>query len=125
MKFINVIVLVMLVYSCICELEFTTKTCTQYSPKKYGGDGSQAFSLDFCRATKWEDDTVACCFVKWENSEGKRQYNCAPVTSYGLANIDEAIEIFKSSNSASDVDSFDCSASYLYGPLLLILAFFL
>ena len=123
MKFINVIVLVMLVYSCICELEFTTKTCTQYSP--YGGGGSQAFSLDFCRATKLEDDEVACCFVKWENSEGKRQYNCVSVTSYGLANIDETIEIFKSSNSASDVDSFDCSASYLYGPLLLILAFFL
>ena len=121
MKFINVIVLVMLVYSCICELEFTTKTCIQYSP--YGG--SQAFSLDFCRATKWEDDGAACCFVKWENSEGKRQYNCVSVTSYGLANIDETIEIFKSSNSASDVDSFDCSASYLYGPLLLILAFFL
>ncbi len=113
----------MLVYSCICELEFTTKTCTQYSP--YGGKGSQAFSLDFCRATKLEDDVVACCFVKWENSEGKRQYNCAPVTSDGLADIDQTIEIFKKANSASDVDSFDCSASYLYGPLLLILAFFL
>ena len=121
MKFINVIVLVMLVYSCICELEFTTKTCIQYSP--YGG--SPAFSLDFCRATKLEDDEVACCFVKWENSDGKRQYNCYPVTSYGLANIDKAIDAFKLANPNSDVDSFDCSASYLYGPLLLILAFFL
>ncbi len=85
-----------------------------------GGEGKTAFSLDFCRSTDY-GDFYRCCFIKYEK-DNKRYYHCAGVTNYGFWNIDETISSFEAAIGNVEIDSFDCSASYLYVSLLLIFA---
>ena len=98
--------------------------CLQYVPSFYTGsdkqDTKQAYSLDFCRSTAFSDPYYTCCFIKWKNSSEAHQYNCYPVNHTEMANIDIVVDRIE--NSGIDLDSLDCSSSYLYGSLLLILA---
>ncbi len=122
MKTINVFLLIMFIYAIKCSLtEFEEKKCEDYEPNNSGDN--HAFSLDFCRTTSYDTSSyAACCFVKWESSGEKREYNCYRITPTLYADMDEAETAFKKLSNAEDIISIDCSASYLYGSLLLILA---
>ena len=117
MKIINTFLLIMLIYATKGALtEFgDQKMCTDYKP-----GGKQAYSLDFCRTTSY-DGYAACCFVKWEKNDA-REYNCYPVTSEQWGDMDKAEAAFNTDSGASDIVSFDCSASYLYASLLVVFA---
>ena len=120
MKTINALLLLALIFAVNSALSgFDTQYCKDYNPTEYGGT-KQAYSLDFCRSTRYADDFYRCCFIKYEQNE-KRQYHCAGVTDYGFWNIDETIEAYEKALQV-DIDTFDCSASYLYVSLLLIFA---
>ena len=120
MKTINALLLLALIFAVNSALSgFDTQYCKDYNPTEYGGT-KQAYSLDFCRSTNYVDDFYRCCFIKYEQNE-KRQYHCAGVTDYGFWNIDETIDAYESALKV-DIDTFDCSASYLYVSLLLIFA---
>ena len=123
MKAIHALLTIMIIYAIQAQIEDfgDVKTCEDYAPKdlesNYGD--KPAFSVDFCRATKYEGYTK-CCFLKWEDGEENRKYNCYPIKSIGLADIDTEIE--KIQQTLPDVVSLDCHASYVYGTLLLIFA---
>ena len=122
MKTINALLLLTLIFAVNSDLSgFDTQKCQDYMPTELGGS-KPAYSLDFCRSTNYVDDFYRCCFIKYEQNE-KRQYHCAGVTDYGFWNIDDTIDAYqKSLGTDADIDSFDCSASYLYVSLLLIFA---
>ena len=121
MKSINVLLLVVLIFAVNSELSgFEEQTCLAHAPSLLGGGGTPAFSLDFCRSTK--NDEYRCCFLKYEDTNKKRQYHCVPVTRSAFWDIDTTINTFKGLLGNVDIDSLDCSSSYLYVSLLLIFA---
>ena len=123
MKTINALLLLALIFAVNSELSgFNKQECHTYVPTEWTGKGQQAYSLDFCRSTDISntDDVYRCCFIKYEQND-RRHYHCAGVTNYGFWNIDETIEAYESFLKV-DIDSLDCSASYLYVSLLLIFA---
>ena len=123
MKAITVFSLIALISIIISQ---DTKNCLDYVPKFYPGtDGKnnyQAYSLDFCRSTAFSDPYYTCCFLKWEDSGERHRYNCYPVNHTEMADIDIVTDRLKNNKLISDFKSLDCSSSYLYGSLLLILA---
>ena len=120
MKTINALLLFALIFAVNSGLSgFDKQTCLAHNPTQLGGEGKTALSLDFCRSTDY-GDFYRCCFIKYEQNE-RRHYHCAGVTNYGFWNIDETIEAYESFLKV-DIDSLDCSASYLYVSLLLIFA---
>ena len=125
MKTINALLLFALIFAVNSALNgFDRQTCIAHNPKEMGGEGLQAFSLDFCRSTDLETESTGfyrCCFIKYEK-DNQRQYQCAGVTSYGFWNIDETISNYESALGNIEIDSFDCNSSYLYVSLLLIFA---
>ena len=123
MKSINAFLLIMLIYAANSDLEgFDVQNCLDYTPSFFTGSSTHnpAFSLDFCRSTYYNTNTYAqCCFIKWKDSNNVKYYNCYPVTSTHLYyDIDPLVDTIKSQ--VSELDSLDCSSSYLYGSLLLI-----
>ena len=129
MKVINAFLMISFIYIISADTdEFGTKVCEKYSgPKTYNSNFGEenAFSLDFCRATKIEDDSTysRCCFIKWKsNDKEKRRYNCFAAKSSDLTDIDATIDNIEKLDDVYEVVSLDCISSYLYGPLLLILA---
>ena len=121
MKTINALLLLALIFAVNSELKgFETQTCDAHTPKLFGGDGYQAYSLDFCRSTEYSN-YYRCCFIKYEDSNNRRQYYCMPLTSAQFWDIDTTLDSFESTLKV-DVDSLDCSSSYLYVSLLLIFA---
>ena len=120
MKAITVFSLIALI-SIIISQDYK---CLQYVPEFYTGSDKEsslpAYSLDFCRSTYFTDPYYTCCFIKWKNSSEAHQYNCYPVNHTEMADIDIVTDRIE--NSGIDLDSLDCSSSYLYGSLLLILA---
>ena len=120
MKTINALLLFALIFAVNSGLSgFDKQTCLAHNPTQLGGEGKTALSLDFCRSTDY-GDFYRCCFIKYEQND-RRHYHCAGVTNYGFWNIDETIEAYESFLKV-DIDSLDCSASYLYVSLLLIFA---
>ena len=122
MKTINVLLLLALIFAVNSALDgFVKQTCLGHAPKAFisGGGDEQAYSLDFCRSTEY--DSYRCCFLKYEDSNERRQYHCLPLTSNQFWNIDDTIESFENTLTV-DIDSLDCSSSYLYVSLLLIFA---
>ena len=125
MKTINALLLLALIFAVNNEglSGFEHQKCLKYIPTELGGEGYQAYSLDFCRSTDYESSTTdfyRCCFIKYELNN-QRHYHCAGVTTAGYWDIDEAIDAYERALNV-DVDSFDCSSTYLYVPLLLIFA---
>ena len=122
MKAITVFSLIALISIIISQ---DTKNCIDYVPSNLGianARGNQASSLDFCRSTAFSDSYYTCCFLKWKNSTDHHQYNCYPVNHAEMADIDIVVKRIEALNIVGDLDSLDCSSSYLYGSLLLILA---
>ena len=116
MKAIHALLLLMFIYMANADVEgFAEKTCEAYMPKK-----KPAFSLDFCRSTKIDGDTVRCCFVKLEDNNDKRLYHCYPITPQQWADIDILKESLE--NEYKEVVSIECGASYLYASLLILIA---
>ena len=121
MKTINALLLLVLIFAVNSALSgFKEQKCDDYVPSAWGGGNSQAYSLDFCRSTAY-GDFYRCCFIKYEK-DSRRYYHCAGVTNYGFWNIDETISSFEAAIGNVEIDSFDCSSSYLYVSLLLIFA---
>ena len=122
MKAIHALIAFLLIcLSAQSNFNFTRKTCKDYGPTTTNA----AFSLDFCRATEYDTSNNAkCCFLRWEDSQGKRKYNCVLVSAYDMADIDEKIKSLESSLKG-DIKSLDCKSSYIYGSLLLVLFFLL
>ena len=99
---------------------FDVNKCADFEP-----DGQPAYSLDFCRSTYFDTSEVArCCFFKYKDTNGITQYHCLELNSTQLMDIDDTIDMIEVA-AQYDVSSLDCSSSYLYFPLLLILAFIL
>ena len=120
MKTINALLLLTLIFAVNSDRSgFDTQKCQDYMPTELGGT-KPAFSLDFCRSTDY-GDFYRCCFIKYEK-DSRRYYHCAGVTNYGFWNIDETISSFEAAIGNVEIDSFDCSSSYLYVSLLLIFA---
>ena len=120
MKAITVISLIALIFITYSD---DKKNCLTYAPSFFSSDaGDQpAYSLDFCRSTAFESPTYyTCCFLKWKNSSDAHKYNCYPVTHIEMMNIDPVVDRIE--GNVSKLYSLDCSSSYLYGSLLLILA---
>ena len=121
MKAITVFSLIVLI-SIIISQDYK---CLQYVPEFYTGSDKEsslpAYSLDFCRSTYFESsDYYTCCFLKYKNTSDAHRYHCYPVTHAQMANIDPLVDSIK--GNVSKLYSLDCSSSYLYGSLLLILA---
>ena len=114
MKAIHAFLLLIFIHMNICNtVGFTEKSCSEYQP-----GGKPAYSYDFCRSTKWEDKYARCCFVKLELNE-QRLYHC-----YGLSNEEwYDIDVAKTNleNKNYEVNLIECSSSYLYSSLLLLL----
>ena len=125
MKTINVLLLLALIFTVNSDLSgFDTQTCLGHAPKAFisGGGDEQAYSLDFCRSTSY-DGYERCCFLKYEDSNERRQYHCLPLTSNQFWDIDTTIERIEAAlGSNIEIDSLDCSSSYLFVSLLLIFA---
>ena len=123
MKTINALLLLTLIFAVNSDLSgFDTQKCQDYMPTELGGT-KPAFSLDFCRSTDLESASTGfyrCCFMKYEINN-IRQYHCVGVTNAGFWDIDKTIETLESAFKF-DIDSLDCSSSYLYVSLLLIFA---
>ena len=121
MKAITVMSLIALIFITYSD---DTKRCLTYAPSFFGSDAGNApaYSLDFCRSTAFSDSYYTCCFLKWKNSTDHHQYNCYPVNHTEMADIDIVVNRIEASDIVGDLDSLDCSSSYLYGSLLLILA---
>ena len=120
MKAITVISLIALIFITYSD---DTKSCLTYAPSFFGSGagGEPAYSLDFCRSTAFENSTYyTCCFLKWKNSSDAHKYNCYPVTHIEMMDIDPVVDRIE--GNVSKLYSLDCSSSYLYGSLLLILA---
>ena len=127
MKAINTFLLIALIYA-IGSADFN---CLNYVPKFTGSyvagrsdDDNPAFSLDFCQSTYFDSkDYYSCCFLKWTDTNDTQRYNCFPVNHTEMADIDIIVDYLDGlDNIIDEVDSLDCSSSYLYGSLLLILA---
>ena len=123
MKAINVLLIISLFYAIYSD---DPKYCEDYGPSFRGTGEKQAFSLDFCRTTAMKDSSTyaKCCFMKWKTSnDEKREYNCYPIKTSELVEIDETIDLIESTYSSiiDEIVSLDCGSSYLYGALLLIL----
>ena len=127
MKAINAFLLIALIY-VIGSADFN---CEEYAPKFTGLEkrGSSnykpAFSLDFCQSTAFSSkDYYSCCFLKWTDTNDTQRYNCFPVNHTEMADIDIIVDYLDAleNNGIDEVDSLDCSSSYLYGSLLLIFA---
>ena len=122
MKAITVFSLIVLISIIISQ---DIKNCLAYVPTFYPGTdregNEQAYSLDFCRSTYFDSsDYYTCCFLKYKNTSDAHRYHCYPVTHAQMANIDPLVDSIK--GNVSKLYSLDCSSSYLYGSLLLILA---
>ena len=127
MKAINAFLLIALIYA-IGSADFN---CLNYVPKFTGSyvagrsdDDNPAFSLDFCQSTYFDSEKYySCCFLKWTDTNDTQRYNCFPVNHTEMADIDIIVDYLDGlDNIIDEVDSLDCSSSYLYGSLLLILA---
>ena len=127
MKAINAFLLIALIYA-IGSADFN---CLNYVPKFTGSyvagrsdDDNPAFSLDFCQSTYFDSkDYYSCCFLKWTDTNDTQRYNCFPVNHTEMADIDIIVDYLDGlDNIIDEVDSLDCSSSYLYGSLLLIFA---
>ena len=127
MKAINTFLLIALIYA-IGSADFN---CLNYVPKFTGSyvagrsdDDNPAFSLDFCQSTYFDSkDYYSCCFLKWTDTNDTQRYNCFPVNHTEMADIDIIVDYLDGlDNIIDEVDSLDCSSSYLYGSLLLIFA---
>ena len=120
MKTINALLLLVLIFAVNSELSgFKEQKCDDYVPSAWGGGDLQAYSLDFCRSTAY-GSYYKCCFLKYEK-DNKRQYHCAGVSSAEFWDIDSTIGNIEKLLDV-EIDSLDCSASYLYVSLLLIFA---
>ena len=113
MKAIHAFLLLIFIHMNICNtVGFTEKSCSEYQP-----GGKPAYSYDFCRSTNWGSYT-RCCFVKLELNK-QRLYHC-----YGLSNAEwYDIDVAKTNleNLKYEVNLIECSSSYLYSSLLLLL----
>ena len=125
MKTINVLLLFVLIFAVSSELAgFTRQSCIDYAPDDIknliGASGTmkeqQAYSLDFCRSTDYTG-YYRCCFLKYKK-DSKRQYHCVPLSSGQFWDIKGTKDKFE--ERLEDIDSLDCSSSYLYVSLLLI-----
>ena len=121
MKTINALLLLVLIFAVNSALSgFKEQKCDDYVPSAWGGGDLQAYSLDFCRSTAY-GSYYRCCFLKYEDASEKRQYHCAGVSSAEFWDIDSTIDNIEKLLGV-EIDSLDCSASYLYVSLLLIFA---
>ena len=123
MKSIIAFLLITLIY--ISGSQDLPPVCQDYAPeffyKSTNDDGKNAYSRDFCRSLYLNTDLYyTCCFIKWKDAKDIHRYNCYPVTPTQMANIDPLVDSIK--GNVSKLYSLDCSSSYLYGSLLLILA---
>ena len=123
MKSIIAFLLITLIY--ISGSQDLPPVCQDYAPeffyKSTNDDGKNAYSRDFCRSLYLNTDLYyTCCFIKWKDAKDIHRYNCYPVTPIQMANIDSLVDSIK--GNVSKLYSLDCSSSYLYGSLLLILA---
>ena len=123
MKSIIAFLLITLIY--ISGSQDLPPVCQDYAPeffyKSTNDDGKNAYSRDFCRSLYLNTELYyTCCFVKWKDAKDIHRYNCYPVTPTQMANIDSLVDSIK--GNVSKLYSLDCSSSYLYGSLLLILA---
>ena len=128
MKAINAFLLIALIYvigsadAQIRCLDYVPKFKGSYVEGRSKGD-NPAFSLDFCQSTAFDSDYYSCCFLKWTDTNDTQRYNCFPVNHTEMADIDIIVDYLDGlDNIIDEVDSLDCSSSYLYGSLLLILA---
>ena len=125
MKTFNAVLLLALIYAVNSNLSgFDPQTCIKHTPSALssfvsGGGDVPAYSLDFCRSTEYEA-YYRCCFLKYE-IDNRRQYFCLPLSNNQFWNIDDTIDKLEGILKV-DVDSLDCSSSYLYVSLLLIFA---
>ena len=130
MKAINVFLLIALIY--VIGSADTPIRCLDYVPYFKGSyvagrsdDDNPAFSLDFCQSTYFDSEKYySCCFLKWTDTNDTQRYNCFPVNHTEMADIDIIVDYLDGLENAGidEVDSLDCSSSYLYGSLLLIFA---
>ena len=122
MKAVELLILIALIYITKAQLdEFPIYNCEDYEPGE-----EEAFSLDFCRSTRFDTSKyVRCCFIKYEDNKNseRRRYHCYPIDSTGLNDIDSTIDNLEKND--WDIKSLDCGSSYLYFPLILIIAFIL
>ncbi len=123
MKSIIAFLLITLIY--ISGSQDLPPVCQDYAPeffyKSTNDDGKNAYSRDFCRSLYLNTELYyTCCFIKWKDAKDIHRYNCYPVTPTQMANIDPLVDSIK--GNVSKLYSLDCSSSYLYGSLLLILA---
>ena len=121
MKTINALLLFALIFAVNNSglSGFDTQTCLAHNPTQLGGEGKTAYSLDFCRSTDY-GSYYRCCFLKYEKND-RREYHCAGVSSAEFWDIDSTIDNIEHLLDV-EIDSLDCSASYLYVSLLLIFA---
>ena len=125
MKSIIAFLLITLIY--ISGSQDLPPVCQDYAPeffyKSTNDDGKNAYSRDFCRSLYLNTDLYyTCCFIKWKDAKDIHRYNCYPVNHTEMADIDIVTDRLKNNKLISDFKSLDCSSSYLYGSLLLILA---
>ena len=124
MKAIIAFLLIALIY--VSNSQDLPKACVDYTPSFFDtsyndDDKNNAYSLDFCRSLYLNTELYyTCCFIKWKDAKDIHRYNCYPVTPTQMANIDPLVDSIK--GNVSKLYSLDCSSSYLYGSLLLILA---
>ena len=126
MKAIIAFLLIALIY--VSNSQDLPKACVDYTPSFFDtsyndDDKNNAYSLDFCRSLSIRTDKFyTCCFMEWRDQKDTHRYNCYPVNHTEMANIDLATKNIESFQQVKDLKSLDCSSSYLYGSLLLILA---
>ena len=115
MKAIHALLLLMFIYIAKADVpDFNEQRCEDYtySTRK------PAFSLDFCRSTNL-GNAVRCCFVKLEIND-QRLYHCQPINATVWADIDLLEDELE--GKGYEVESIECSSSYLYVSLLLLFA---
>ena len=122
MKIIYAFVLIMLLF--VAKADFEEVKCSDYEPSTHYGGTKQAFSLDLCRSSNYDKTNyVKCCFIKWEDAQERRHYNCIRASREDFADIDAFEETINRNLGVEDaIDSIDCKSSYLYGSIFLILA---
>ena len=127
MKAINAFLLIALIYA-IGSADFNCLDYVPYFKGSYVTERSKgdkpAFSLDFCQSTYFDSEKYySCCFLKWTDTNDTQRYNCFPVNHTQMADIHIIVDYLDGlDNIIDEVDSLDCSSSYLYGSLLLIFA---
>ena len=115
MKAIHAFLLLIFIHMNICTtVGFTEKSCSEYQPGK-----KPAYSYDFCRSTNWEGTYARCCFVKLELNE-RRLYHCYGLSDNEWYDIDNAKSYLEQKLNYK-VNLIECSSSYLYSSLLLLL----